>query len=194
MGELTDAYKQIDEAVQRRPFARQARVFRAAVAGLLGKPGDAIRDLPRLGQTQAFNEWVSDYVRGLLLLMLDRYADAGEALLQNVEERFLDKDATGMLRLGAAVCFLRTRDGVESAASKLSEVSEMKDAFADTIRAALQYHVAVALGHDAEIRRLETQLELVDDDDIKALVTAIRQRDWKKAWSLEVRTLLRLAA
>ena len=136
MGDLTDAYTQIDEVVQKRPFARHARAFRAAVAGLLGNPDEAIRDLPQLGQTQAFNEWVSEYVRGLLLLMLHRYADAREALLQKVEEKFLDKDATGMLRLGAAVCFLRTRDGVESAAKRLSEVPDMKDAFADAIRTA----------------------------------------------------------
>lgn len=194
MGELTDAYKQIDEAVQRRPFARQARAFRAAVAGLLGKPGEAIGDLPQLGQTQAFNEWVSDYVRGLLLLMLDRFADARTALLQKVEDRFLDKDAHGMLRLGAAVCFLQKRTGVEQASEILDKVPEMKDAFADTIRAALQYHVAVALRQDAEIMRLETHLRSVDDDDLKTLVSAISQRDWIKAWRLEVRMLLRLAA
>ena len=194
VGDLTNAYQQIDQVVQLRPFSQQAKAFRAAIAGLLGNPAEAISGLPQLGQTQAFNEWVSEYVRGLLLLMLDRYADARVALLQNVEERFLDKDATGMLRLGAAVCYLRTRDGVERAAETLNEVPDMKDAFADTIRAALQYHVAVALRQDAEIMRLETELGLVDDDDVKALVTAISQRDWKKAWRLEVRTLLRLAA
>lgn len=194
MGDLTDAYKTIDDVVHMRPFSRQAKAFRAAIAGLLGNAREAISDLPQHGQSQAVNEWVSEYVRGLLLLMLDRHADARVALLQNVEERLLDKDANSMLRLGAAVCFLRTRDGVENAAKRLSEVPDMKDAFADTIRAALQYHVAVALRQDAEIIRLETQLSSVDDDGIKALVMAIRQRDWKKAWRLEVRTLLRLAA
>ena len=124
--------------------------------------------------------------------MLHRYADAREALLQKVEEKFLDKDATGMLRLGAAVCFLRTRDGVESAAKRLSEVPDMKDAFADAIRTALDYHVAVALHRNADITRLEKQLVSVDDKDLQALVTAIKGRDWEKAWRLEVRTLLRL--
>ena len=68
----------------------------------------------------------------------------------------------------------------------------MKDAFADAIRTALDYHVAVALHRNADITRLEKQLVSVDDKDLQALVTAIKGRDWEKAWRLEVRTLLRL--
>jgi len=194
MGDLREAYTTIDTVVQMRPFSRQAKAFRAAIVGLLGNAAGAISDLPHLGQTQAFNEWVSEYVRGLLLLMLDRYADARAALLQNVEERLLDRDASGILRLGAAVCFLRRREDVERAAETLHKVPDMQDAFANAIRAALEYHVAVALQQDAEIRRLEPQLKSVDDADVAALVTAIQQRDWNRAWPLEVRTLLRLAA
>lgn len=131
---------------------------------------------------------------GLLLLMLDRHGDAREVLLRKVEEKFLDKDASAVLRLGEAVCFLQEREGIENASNILAEVHEMKDAFADTIRAALQYHVAVALRQDAEITRLEKQLMSVDDKDVQALVTAIRGEDWMKAGRLEVRTLLRLAS
>jgi tetratricopeptide (TPR) repeat protein len=194
MGELTDAYIEIDAAVQQRPFAREARTLRAAVAGLLGNPGRAIDELPQLGQTRAFNEWVSEYVRGLLLLMLDRYEDACEALLRQVEEKFLDTDSGGMLRLGAAVCFLQKRAGVERAAEILAAMPELKDAFADALRAALQYHVAIALRQSAEIKRLETQLSSVKDGDLRAMVAAIRRADWTEACRLEVRTLLRLAA
>lgn len=193
-GELAEAYRRFDEAVQRRPFSRQARAFRAAVAGLLGKADTAIDDLPYLGQTKAFNEWVSEYVRGLLLLMLDRHGDARKALLRKAEEKFLDKDASAVLRLGAAVCFLQEREGIENASNILAEVPEMKDAFADTIRAALQYHVAVALRQDAEITRLEKKLMLEEDEDLKALVMAIRRTDWTEANRLEIRALLRLAS
>ncbi len=193
-GELPEAYTLVDAAVQERPFSCQARAFRAAVAGLLGKPGTAMDDLPYLGQTNAFNEWVTEYVRGLLLLMLDRYGDARKALLRKVDEKFLDKDANAVLRLGAAVWFLQKREGIENASNILAEVPQVKDAFADNIRAALQYHVAVALRQDAEIARLEKQLMSVDDNDLQALVTAIRREDWMKAWRLEVRTVLRLAS
>jgi len=194
MGELTKAYRHIDDVVQRRPFSWQARAFRAAVLGLLGKADKAIDDLPYLGQTNAFREWVSGYVRGLLLLMLDRHRDAREVLLRKVEEKFLDKDASAVLHLGAAVCFLKDRGGIENASSILAGVPEMKDAFAENIRAALQYHVAVALGQDADIARLEKQLLSVDNSDLQAMVTAIKRKDWTKAWQLEVRTLLRLAS
>lgn len=71
---------------------------------------------------------------------------------------------------------------MENAEKHLCEVPDMKDAFADTVRTALQYDVAMALRQDAEIKRLEALLESVDDDDIKTLTAAIRQRDWKKAW------------
>lgn len=194
MGELTKAYRFTDEAVQKRPFSCQAVSFRAAVVGLLGRADKAIDDLPYVGQTNAFNEWVNGYVRGLLLLMLGRHSDARELLVRKVEDKFLDKDASAVLRLGAAVCFLKDRGGIENASQFLTDFPEMKDAFADTIRAALQYHVAVALGQDAEIARLEKQLMSVDDNDLRAMVMAIKRRDWTKAWKLEVRTLLRLAS
>jgi tetratricopeptide (TPR) repeat protein len=192
MGELKEAYRHVDDAVQKRPFARQPRAFRAAIAGLLGKPEEALRDLPRLGQTNAFYEWVNEYIRGLLLLLLNRYEDAHAALFQEFERRFLDGDADVMLRLGAAVCFLRDRAGVENAAQKLAEVPATKDVFVENIRAALAYHVAMALHEEGEIQRLEGQLRSIEDPDIKALIYAIRARDWKIAWNFEVRALLRL--
>lgn len=192
-GELDKAYPLTDEAVQLRPFSRQARVFSAAIAGLLGNPEKAIADLPHLGQTKAFHEWVSDYVRGLLLLMLKRYGAAREALLQTVEERLLDKDASGMLRLGAAVCFLRDKD-IEHAGEILERIPSMEDAFADEIRASLAYHVAVLLRKTDDIARLEMQLASVKDEGLKHLKAAIDRRDWRAALDLEVRVLLRLAA
>lgn len=193
-GELVEAYNQLDEVIQMQPFNRQARVFRAAIAGLLGDPEKAVRDLPRVGQSKAYNEWVNDYVRGLLLLMLGRYADARTSLEQHVEERLLDRDADGMLRLGAAVCFLRTRAGIYRAAHLLKDLPELNDAFADSIRGALQYHVAVAMRQESEVARLGEQLRYANDRDLIELVSAIDRGDLRRAWKLEVRFLLRLAA
>ena len=85
-----------------------------------------------------------------------------------------------MLRLGAAVCFLRNREDIERAATLLGEVPDMKDAFADAVRAALQYHVAVALRRDSAIANLKSQLKSVGDEDLKALVTAIEHKEWGK--------------
>lgn len=193
-GDLRAAYELADGAVQERPFARFPRALRAGIAGLLGDAERAIGDLPHLGQAKAFREWVSDYVRGLLLLMLRRFDDAREALVQTVEQRLLDKDADAILRLGAAVCFLRHRGDIERASAILQGVPNMEDAFADAIRDAFAYHVAVALGKADEIARLEKQLASVEDEGLNDLRAAISRRDWRAAWDLEVRVLLRLAA
>ena len=193
-GAHAEAYRHLDAAVQARPFLRQARVVRAAVAGLLGNATKAIRDLPQLGQTRAFHEWVNDYVRGLVLLLLDQYADARVALLQEVQESLLDNNATGIRQMGAAVCFLRTKDGVKDAQNLLARVPDMGDAFADSIRMALQYHVAVSLNQATRMHDLKVRLSTVTDEGLRTLVTDIERRDWRKAWRLEVRTLLRLAA
>ncbi len=193
-GDLSEAFQKLDEAVQMRPFAREFRVYRAAVAGLLGDPLKAIDELPHLGVTHAFNEWVNNYIRGLLLLMLERYRDAGKALEQHVEEQLLNDDASTRLRLGTAVLFLREREGVKRAARVLENVPEIKDTFADAIRAALQYHVAVSLKQAEDIRRLHEQLQKAEDKDLRETVIAIDQRKWNRAWQLEVRMLIRLAA
>ena len=140
----------------------------------------------------AFNAWVTGYVRGLLLLLLNRYEDGKAALLRNVEASFRDGTGEGMLRLGAAVCFLRTSAGVETAAEILDKSPEMADAFADSIRAALKYHVAIAQQRIEDITRLKEILSSVEDTDLRALVSALEAKDWKGAWNLEVRALLRL--
>ena len=133
MGEYTEAYKHADDAVQDRPFCRQAKTVRAAIAGILGKPDDAVNDLPVVGQTRAFDEWINDFVRGVLLLMLHRYVDARATLMRKVEEQFADSEGHGLLRLGAAVCLLRNRVGLKEASDVLSRVPEMNDAFCQSL-------------------------------------------------------------
>lgn len=194
IGDLTNAYEIMDTIVQERPFAERAKVFRAAIAGMLGNPDEAIKDLPNFSQTSAYDEWVREYVRGLLLLMLNRHSDARSALLQKVEDKFLDMDGKGMLRLGAAVYFLQTKKHIVKAEEMLAKFPETSDVFIDSIRSALQYHVAVALRKNDQIRRLEMQLDSVADVKIRELVSAIAQKDWIKVYPLEISALLQLAA
>jgi hypothetical protein len=92
------------------------------------------------------------------------------------------------------VCFLRKKEGVDDAASALEGLPDMQDAFANTIRTALEYHVAMARRQDADIARLKKELISVDDTDVKSLVVAIGEKNWKKASFLEARSLLRLVA
>ena len=203
MGELREAYEVIDSVVQKRPFARHAKVFRAAVSALLGDPIMAFNDLLDHGHPRAFNEWVYGYVRGLTLLMLNRFADARTALLGNIQDSLLDEDAGSMLRLAAAVCYLRGIDGkqpvsenteLDQASRALHQVSKMSDAFAESIRMALRYHVAVASQQVSEAQRLQQQIIQIADGNLTELVTAIRLGNWQRASELEIRMLLRLAA
>ena len=203
MGELREAYEVIDSVVQKRPFARHAKVFRAAVSALLGDPIMAFNDLLDHGHPRAFNEWVYGYVRGLTLLMLNRFADARTALLGNIQDSLLDEDAGSILRLAAAVCYLRGIDGkqpvsenteLDQASRALHQVSKMSDAFAESIRMALRYHVAVASQQVSEAQRLQQQIIQIADGNLTELVTAIRLGNWQRASELEIRMLLRLAA
>lgn len=192
--DLPEAYAVLDRVVQDHPFSMQARAFRAAVGGLLGKAREAILDLPKMQRTQAFDEWVNAYVQGLLLLMLNRYEDARKSLLAKVEQKFLDRESDIALRLGAAVFFLRKRAGLASALSQLTEMPEISDEFTNAIRVGLQFHIAVGLGRRKEYESLERQLSKSRDGDLIELVAAVKRRDWPRACDMEVRLLLRLVA
>ena len=191
-GDLLNAYKLVDAVVTTCPFLLQARAFRAAIQGLLGNPFKALQDVPQLPGVESFNAWVTGYVRGLLLLLLNRYDDGRKALLRNVETSFRDRTGEGMLRLGAAVCFLRANDDVDSAAKILEDSTEVADTFADSIRTTLQYHVALVRKESDDIKRLKGLLASVADSDLLDLISSLEAKDWVAAWNLEVRALLRL--
>ena len=194
LGSYNEAFRLFDEVLQLRPFAFRVRASRAAVIALLGDAETAMQNLPDVGRAQAFDEWVGSYVRGLLLLMLRRYDAARSSLLDQLSGGLLDREASAVVRLGAAVSFLRTRQDVAEARRWLDGTPALADAFGDVVRAALQYHVAVAERNAEEIGRLSSALSSIADPDVKALVSAINRRDWAQAWRLEVKAVLRLAA
>lgn len=195
MGKFIEAYQTADNAVQMRPFSKQAKILRAVVQGLLGNAEKALEDIPYLGQGKAYNEWVNDYVRGLLLLMLDRNRDALHYLQTNVEKKFVDEEGNRMLRLASAVSFLRAQSGATTASNILTSLSSAKtDAFAELIRSALGYHVAASLHNKSEMTKIEKQLSNCDDQDIRSLLKSIKQKNWKAVERLEIRILLRLAS
>jgi hypothetical protein len=83
---------------------------------------------------------------------------------------------------------------VASASQLLETSTAFDDAFANAVQTALQYHVAVVEQRTVDLEKLRAQLAEVDDHDVARLVTAIDRRDWRQAWRLEVRAVLRLAA
>lgn len=193
-GQLELAYNLTDAAVRRHPFDRVARTLKAAIAGLLGRPRDALKDLPVMGQTKAFHEWVQGYVRGLTLMLLDRNEEARKALFAHVDKRLLDSESEAIRSLAAAAFFLRSRSGIGDAARILGQMKPLSDTFAETIRAAFAYHVAVARGNRLRIAELDDYLSRVQDNDVKYLRMQIKHRNWFAVKHLEAKILLRLAS
>ncbi|NOG55043.1 MAG: tetratricopeptide repeat protein [Planctomycetes bacterium] len=190
------AFRHADTAVQTKPFAHQARLTRAAAAGLLGDVSGALDGLPIVGQTSAFNEWIGDYVKGGLLLLLDRNDDARKSLIGKLNRKckFADEEGKSILRLGAAACLLRSRHGVAGAAMILSQIESGHDAYAGWVRHALEYHVAVAMRNIADIDRLRQELSTAADPGIQELVAAIGSRAWDSVTRHEAQMILRLAS
>lgn len=193
-GDFNLAYKILDEIVQKRPFAQQFIVLRAAVSGLLGKPDDAIKGLKKTRQIKAFDEWVNEYVLGLLLLMLKRYDDARDILLKNLEISFLEKDVQVIVRLGAVVSFLYNNGEIDKAADILNKMPNTDDLYVVAIQNSLKYHIAVALDQKSEIGNIKNALLLFDEECFENIVKDIDRKQFNQAWLKEVGLVLRLAA
>lgn len=193
-GDFHEAYQLLDQIIQERPFWMRARVLRAAVVGLLGNAEVAVSFLPQMGKSRAFDEWVYQYVRGLLLLKLERHNDAKLELIRELDTALVDQDAKAVLRLGAAVFFLRRREDIPNARRVLSDLQLPRDPFAGYVARCLEFHIAIAERDLRRCEQLESELVSAENATILDLVTAIKARDWKRASDLEVGLLLRMVA
>jgi tetratricopeptide (TPR) repeat protein len=192
--QFKEAYCLADEVVQQRPFSRQARVFRAAIAGLLGKPQQAIEELRPMGTSHAFNEWINEYVRGLLMLMLNRNRDAKIALLSAAESRLTSDHDKNIVRLGAAVCFLRDREGVSEAHRILNQLPTSNDLFIESLKSIFNFHIAISRNDRIAQENLRKQLNEVHEPRLKDLIIAIEGKKWQDVCRIEVEMVLSLAA
>ncbi|WP_257305210.1 tetratricopeptide repeat protein [Geothrix campi] len=193
-GQPEEAYRLVDKVVQERPFSRQARVFRAAIAGLLGNPEQAIAELQPLGTSYAFNEWINEYVRGLLLLMLDRNLDAKAALLKSIETHLVSDEDKNIVHLGAAVFFLKHRDGMHEAQQILNKLPSTNDHFVESLKKIFNYHIAISLNDSRLQNELYQQLSEIKIPNLLDLITAINKRDWPTVRRMEIEVVLGLAA
>jgi len=195
-GRLDDAYRLTDKILQDSPFCMHARILQASVLGLQGKAHEAIGSFPTKDAPAAFGEWVQQYVRGLLLLQLDRYDDAQKELIRNLDSKVLDGESIAMLRLAAAVSFLEKKQDIPRARELLLAVPDTSDAYTSYLTKILRYHVAVAENDVQAIARLEKQLSLEElpQGPLLNAFGAIRAHRWEDAWQSEVAALLRFAA
>lgn len=192
--QLKEAYCLTDEVVQQRPFSAQAKVFRAAIAGLLGNPQEAIAELKPLGASHAFNEWINEYVRGLLMLMLNRNRDAKTALLKAAATQLVSDNEKNVVRLGAAVCFLNEQGGIAEAQNILAQLPSSNDFFIEALKNIFNFHIAISQNDLAAQERLRKQLAEVQEPRLRELIVAIENRNWHDASRLEVAMVLSLAA
>lgn len=192
--QFKEAYCLADEVVQKRPFSRQARVFRAAIAGLLGRPQQAIDELRPMGTSHAFNEWINEYVRGLLMLMLNRNRDAKTALLKAVETKLITDHDKNVVRLGAAVYFLNDREGIAEAKLILNELPVSNDLFIEALKNIFNFHVAVSQNNLIAQEALRRHLAEIREPRLRELIVAIEGRNWRSACRIEVEMVLSLAA
>jgi tetratricopeptide (TPR) repeat protein len=192
--QFKEAYCLADEVVQQRPFSRQARVFRAAIAGLLGRPQQAIDELKPMGSSHAFNEWINEYVRGLLMLMLNRNRDAKITLLKAAEAKLISDYDKNVVRLGAAVCFLNDREGIAEAKLILNGLPTSNDLFIEALKNIFNFHIAVSQNNLIAQEALRRQLAEIREPRLRELVVAIEGRNWRDACRIEVEMVLSLAA
>jgi len=193
-GEFEAAFRILDRVRIARPFWMRVRVSVAAVSGLLGRADLAILELPVRKGSRAFNEWVYQYVRGALLMQLERFDEATQELELNWSIGSYDRDADTMLRLASAVSLLRRQSGVPKAKATLTKIVDNDDEIARYFRLALEYHIAVAEKNRQQIARLASQLSRIGFRPILSIVEAIDRHDWRAVSRLQIQLLLRMAA
>jgi hypothetical protein len=130
----------------------------------------------------------------LLLLRLERFADAKHQLVERLETacRTLEEDA--ILRLGAAFSFIM-QDEYELAQPFLDTIEEGSDFFTRHLRNVLELHLAVAAADNDRIEKLAHDLESISslNEPIKATVYALRQGKQREARSYTIDLLLSAA-
>jgi tetratricopeptide (TPR) repeat protein len=197
LGDLEEAYNQVDIAIQESPHFMRARILRASVLGLLDRSKEAIESIPNLVSPRAFGEWLHQYVRGLLLLNLDRFADAEKELRRNFDEKLTGPEGAHLLRLAAAVSFVRDRSTVHLAGQFLATDTGNSDPFTEYLTEVLKLHIASV--EDDSVSIAESRLRLqqckhIPSGRLLAAVEAISKKDWLAAFHAEVDSLLQLAA
>ena len=185
-GELLKAYDLADQAVQESKFSMQARIQRAAIQGLLGRETLGLLEIPQRLAKSGIEEWLQQYVRGLLLLKLKRYTDSQHELIERYKDSVLSSDSEICLRLAAALALLFV-DDVPRAKEALSEMPPNTDIFTEYLTQVLRLHVAVAQREEHVVTALLRTLGAAEQvfPRLWTVVQEIRERNLTRALQLE---------
>jgi len=195
MGEFEEAYKIVENVIEDYPFAMTARFIRGSILGLIGKEKEGLLDLPERTDFGLWREWLRRYYRGLLLFRLERYEDAKENLVEELNKAIASEQEKSLLRMAAALCFLRENQTAK-ADELLSEIPDLYDSHILYLSLVLKLHLATRNEESAKIKRLEKQIAKlkVKDEGLDKAVIAIDQRNFTDAFNYETDALLKLAA
>ncbi|MEX0655322.1 MAG: tetratricopeptide repeat protein [Phycisphaeraceae bacterium] len=195
MGDTKQAFEVIDQVVQDAPFAMQARVIRASLLGLFDEEEEGLASLPYRGQLTAVGEWVRHYCRGLLLLKLQRFAEARQQLLENLEAKVLAGEERALLRLAAAITYVGEGQA-KRAREMLPDQLGAGDAYAQYIEMMVRYHLAVIQQQDEERLHIAEWFrnQPIEGSDVVQAIKHIDAGDYAAAIRCEINAMLRLAA
>ena len=198
IGDYQPAITIIEDVIVKVPFSMHARVLRASLWGLLDKEITGLEGLPKLGSSYKYNacgEWISEYTRGLLLLRTNRYKDAQESILQNLENSVLEMEQESILRLAAALSLIAERE-VSLAKKYIPDVTTIYNPYVEYVANVLSYHVSILEKDSKKTEKLYKYLVINKTNNILLwdAIEAIRGGNNDKAIRIEVDAMLRLAA
>ncbi len=196
MNELDEAYELADNTVHESPFCMYARALRGSIMGLMGREREAVLDLPSIHRQAAVGEWIQQYVRGLLLLKLERFGDARVQLVERFSSavRTHTDSSDSLLRLAAAYVFLCENES-RQAVAYLDGIVTPTGALDNYVAKVLRLHAAVAMKDRDFARQLVEELRPACQADpmIRQATEALVRNDLREASSVELELLLRAA-
>lgn len=194
MGNYSEAYRVSDSVVHDYPFFMRARVQRASILGLLNNAQAGLADIPESFTTTAYGQWVSYFVKGLLLLKLDRYAEAKELLTEKSKHILDSRDGAIFLRLGTAVTCLATED-YSTASYEVEKSPASSNQYAEYLRQIMRLHIAASKADDVTVKWVTEDLNKRGDlgIDIDSIIRNINAHKQKDVIELELQLCLRAA-
>ena len=194
IGEYEIALAEIEDVISDAPYSMEARVLRSSIWGLLDKADLGLENLPAV-KSHAYGEWVSEYTRGLLLLRTNKYRDAQERLLLNLENSILEVEERTILRLAAALAYI-VNGGISEAKELVVSQDVISNSHVKYLANVLEYHVCMVENDTKNAKALYNLLHSKRSDNVIlwSAVKALRSGNTDKAIKIEIDAMLSIAA
>lgn len=193
--EYFTAYEIADDIVREYPFFRQASFMRASISGLIGKELEGLKDLPEIIDTPSHKKWINNYYRGLLLLGLNRFEDARINLVEEFSKTLASGEDKEILRMGAAVWYLKSNE-IEEADKLLLSVGDLYDYHIQYLSLVLNLHTAKIKNDQNKVLSITKAINKykIKDVNLEKAIDAIKNNNFTSAVEFETKALLKIAA